>query len=633
MTQRKMMEGGTRLTVAALLLAETQRRGHAIHMRELRDVLPAEMKARRVDVPTILNVLIKRGLAVVVTGRRSRRQYRHSAFDVPAAPSSDLALLIYDVLCEVVERLGRPATCAEVTEACHAKNIALKKGGVSPYLFMLTHASYVREPGAHAQTLVAVYHKNTLAGRSTNLWAPVGAVFRDLTWQDADVPPLHTANERLRQALALVERATGRPVRRRDLTLWRHVHWPTNPVARELDPVRVSCRLQLLLGQDSENRDPWKIARVRTPFTGAGATAPWYHVPGISEGQLPVAIQGCVLEDATVFYRVAREAEDLTLLRANADDENAPSAGLVRQMLAERDRLLRYLITDALGADANDVLANCDHALSVRQSWRDSAIAYPELRRRKGALPSFYHSAGVELNELREGLDAIRRMVLDANETGDDLEPDIVHSVGSRRRLAVGEACEVLAKDVLPLAECAARTTGGFEGRGIRGVLKDVRRMPGGGTMAIGADFDRRDVFENVRLDRVDAVLACVDAVGAPRTAAILQRARSVLGHVLRDMALLQNMLASESEAMERRTLVVVLALLGHLSGPEVLLIRGCGNEDEIAVLVVASVLAAPTRALEALEAIREFVEPARSDLLETALFRCETGNLLSLVD
>jgi hypothetical protein len=420
MPRPNMIEGGTRDRVARLLLAETQRRGHAMLMRELRDALPMELKSRKVDVPSILNVLVKRGLAVVVTGRRGMRQYRHSALDVPAVPSTDLALLIYNVLCEEVERLGRPATCAEMTVACRAQNLALKKGGVSPYLFMLTYASYVGMPGEGAQVLVAMYRKCTFAGRSTNLWAPVNAIFRDLTWQDADVPPLHTANERLRQALAAVERATGRPVRCRDLRVWRQVHWPTNPVARELSPTRISNRLQLLLERDAGARDPWKITRVRTPFTGAGAASPWYHVPGIGEENLALAVQGCVLEDAIMFYRVAREAEELRALQVNMLDESAPGATLMRQMLSERDRLVRTVIADLLGPDrskASDILASCDHALSVRQAWRDSVTSCPNPRRSRLVLPSFYHATGADLGKLREGLSAIRRINHSAHET------------------------------------------------------------------------------------------------------------------------------------------------------------------------------------------------------------------------
>jgi hypothetical protein len=186
---------------------------------------------------------------------------------------------------------------------------------------------------------------------------------------------------------------------------------------------------------------------------------------------------------------------------------------------------------------------------------------------------------------------------------------------------------------VYPLALSAAEHTGVPAEKGARNILSPVRRMPGGGSMAVGPRFERRAVYENIELDRVEAVLACVDAVGASRTSAVVAPARTLLGHVFRDVDVLERLLRKDEDKGSRRNLMVALSLMGRTPLPEDLVRSGdAWEEADVAAIIVATSLAHPSDALDALEALRESLQDAHSDMFEEAVTRCSAGNLLSLV-
>jgi hypothetical protein len=68
-----------------------------------------------------------------------------------------------------------------------------------------------------------------------------------------------------------------------------------------------------------------------------------------------------------------------------------------------------------------------------------------------------------------------------------------------------------------------------------------------------------------VLVDGVDALTAIWDAVAPPRATSLLNGARTILGHVMRDPAPLRSTLNADGVRGEvRRALVIALALLGE---------------------------------------------------------------------
>jgi hypothetical protein len=635
--------GGTRDRIANTLRDETARCGHALRMCELRDRLPEDLARRGVDMCHALNKLVQQGVVVVVSGRRSMRQYRHRDQPAPAAPNQDIALAVYWVLCDLVATHGRPMTTREVSTACRAKGVRRTAAGYHPYLVSLSRSSHVRFEGAPAAPMVTRFPKHTLAGKLTYLWAPVDAVFPDTSWCDSPTPPLHNANERLRQAVAAVERETGRPVRRRDISWWWRANRLSDPVASGFDMIELSRRLQLLLGNFRTRTPtrktppvatPWMLIRYRTPFTGVGSTAAWFHTPGLNEEGLPVALLGCALEDACAFYRIGDEVESLRQLEVHAGGMGSQAeVSLLTHLAHTRRALLARVLRQTIGPDSTHdetVIASCAHALERRDAWHVRLRETAELRQKDGELAAGVHMFALELNGLRNALAEVRELL---GVTPSEGQRGAVNTQVARDIKAIGDTGSAVASEIYPLALSAAEQTGVPAINRTRNVLSAVRRMPGGGAMAVGPRFERRAAYENVQLDRVDAVVACVEAVGASRTSAIVHPARALLGHVLRDADLLIELLAAEEDKGSRRNLVVALSLLGRLVHPEALVRDVDKWEDaDVAAMIVATTLAVPGDALSALESLREHLPTSHSEIFDEAITRCGAGNLLSLV-
>jgi hypothetical protein len=630
MPRRDLVPGGAPSRLAALLREETRSRGRAMQMHELREALPDDLATVRTNLPSMLNALVRRGVVEVVTGRRGRRQYRHRDLSVPAFPDQDFALDIYRVLVDEVARLGRPVTCFEVTQACKREGIALRNAEPGMYLIALCRKTFVAGPGHRPGPLVARHRKTTLAGKTTHLYAPVNAVFRDMSWAASDTPPVHHAIECVRQAVAEVERQLGRPVQRAEIMFWRRFHLDSSPVARALEP-RIGDHLKHLQLEASWKRSRGAIAipegrrvqRFRTALTGAGAAQAWYHALALGTEGLDDALHVCALEDTCLYYRVASEAEELRALRtAWASMRLGDGASQRERALALRDQALRAVLCEAVPAARREaVLARYTHTVDVRDAWRQGPLTDHE-RRTRGLAPQAYLWAQ-RLQDLRASIPVVADVYRDGG----------AGSEGEGRPLAVvGAAGVVSSPVVLPLAICAAEAAGEHGEQAARKILQGGRRAPGGGQMLYGADMTRRPVYEEVQMDRVDAVVLCVSAVGAPRTSALVQGGKSMVGHILRDAAALHDLLRTEEAPEVRRWLLIGLALLGE--EPPLDLVRSRGLDPETAAaLIVATALARPSQAASAIEAIQASVAPAYDEMFDVAMSRARAGNLLSLVD
>ncbi|MGV3707343.1 MAG: hypothetical protein ACO1Q7_00780 [Gemmatimonas sp.] len=93
-------------------------------------------------------------------------------------------------------------------------------------------------------------------------------------------------------------------------------------------------------------------------------------------------------------------------------------------------------------------------------------------------------------------------------------------------------------------------------------------------------------------VDRVNGVLATLSAVVAPRSAAAVSAARTLLGAVVRDAGWLRSLLDTHpSDAYGRRAVILALALLGE-TVPLERTLRDPSNPLDVAATCLASVLA-----------------------------------------
>lgn len=134
------------------------------------------------------------------------------------------------------------------------------------------------------------------------------------------------------------------------------------------------------------------------------------------------------------------------------------------------------------------------------------------------------------------------------------------------------------------------------------------------------------------RYDRVDAVLACFDAVPLARTSVLLAEARGLLGRVLRDPdAMHQLIRLPRVDPAVRRAAVLALALLGHTLDLEAG-VPDAGDADDTSAYVLASVIGLGHDAYGVLAAADRRAVGAARTVTDDALRRFDGGDYVCVV-
>jgi hypothetical protein len=108
---------------------------------------------------------------------------------------------------------------------------------------------------------------------------------------------------------------------------------------------------------------------------------------------------------------------------------------------------------------------------------------------------------------------------------------------------AVGEAGTTSLRDFIPLLEHATDLLG-LAPHNAQDLIERVRRFPAPGEPG-RERFGAADKKPLSHVDRVEAIDALYELFTVPRARSLITDARRLLGHVLRDVALLQDLLTS----------------------------------------------------------------------------------------
>ncbi len=186
----------------------------------------------------------------------------------------------------------------------------------------------------------------------------------------------------------------------------------------------------------------------------------------------------------------------------------------------------------------------------------------------------------------------------------------------------MGEATAVSALDLDAIAQSTARLVDLAPAQAAR-LFDSARRLPVArppGSARIGASAPE----PLSRLDRVDAVLACFDAIPLARTAVLLGEARGLLGRVLRDAGPLRRLLEDPNvDPVVCRAAVVAIGLLGETVGLEVA-VPNASDADATTAYLLAAVIALGNESYGAL---------ARADRRAAGLARMVTDDALRRFD
>lgn len=195
--------------------------------------------------------------------------------------------------------------------------------------------------------------------------------------------------------------------------------------------------------------------------------------------------------------------------------------------------------------------------------------------------------------------------------------------------LRIGQAGTADFSELRPLAERAAELLG-VSSHSAHVLIQSARRVPV--ERSPGASrFGHANERPLARLDRVDALTTLWEPFPVPRARTLLVSAQLVLGHVLRDAALLKSLLSQipTSGSAERRMFVVALGLLGEAPRVD----EACLEDvEDAAAWALATILTFGFSAEQVLAgALRSVAGPARR-LIDTALLRVSAGYLFSAI-
>lgn len=370
----------------------------------------------------------------------------------------------------------------------------------------------------------------SFAGSSKVAWVPAG-----VRGSPASVPPGEA--DALRHAISAAAEAAGRPVSRKELRWWLMAHSRDIRLTRSLGK-----RLKNLAYRDSGRTFGSGSRMVAGPLSCHGGTPVRYYLGSLDRLQR----DACRITDASATLRVAQEDGGIMAARHQLPIECDP----VRRLISLRAALLNHAWHAHAGTEPEEALALARRAATTTAAW---AAEGPR-------------SDGVRQGRARDAA----RSLADVDACEHLLGRRHEQAWNERRPRGVGEAATV---SLGALREFADVLTKAGELRLVRAeaAYADARRFPFGragactGPPAVG--LHPGDTLAVV--DRVDALLGIVRHVKAHHAVGLITAAAALLGHVLRDAAVVNDVLdrlhceTTNSHAHERRKAIIVLGMLG----------------------------------------------------------------------
>jgi hypothetical protein len=538
MSKRKRYAPGERMReIGDALLEATRRHGRAVRVPEVREVyyeLGGTLDPS--TIPTVLCTLERSGIAVRVGGRHRGTQWRHSCLEVPA-DREDIALAIVDAVQALSDMHMRPVTSGEVQAALAAIGIQLTVDQTRTKLESLAHTSERKQRRSAAEwsaAKVARISETTSAGKPRVLWAPLGS--------RREAAPFANSRDALRYAISAAEHAAGRPLSKRELTLWLEYALKAGAGANAqqaaeilLRPTRVRRGIQNTLVIDARlAKAQVKVHAIRTPLTCRG-TYPQRYAAGAPDD---VAALTCLVEDVAMLLRPADEIASIERLRQTAEEDGSDLllhvADFRSRCLAESAAGLLEPHPDVLVAQAVELSITSHRVIS---HWDRFA---------HGRLARYHRESDVVTAQAAAFMDLLPLHA--TRESGSVLTID--RTSGVPVATFTDLVNEALALNNRTLMNPAV-------------ILKRARRVRGPTAGGLSA---RVDTQTRSFLDRPDAIMTLVQACYLPRMAALVDSAITVLGGVVRDASVLKTWSnhAEIGDNFTRSAIAIAAALMGE---------------------------------------------------------------------
>ncbi|GLC28287.1 hypothetical protein [Roseisolibacter agri] len=338
-------------------------------------------------------------------------------------------------------------------------------------------------------------------------------------------------------------------------------------------------------------------------------TAHGIFPPRLLGGDADAEVRAAVaLDDAAQYLRVAAELAGLTAL---AQDPWARPP-FATDLPAVRRAVLRTAVEHAMhpcrASDLPTLLPRLERAWDTTARWAEH-----------------FHRHSAEFSEWR-------LRVATAHENFAALVALLGPGAPSATRSPTAEPLGVIGApgttvrfaDLDPVLREMATLRGADVGRRPYTLFKNARRcVSGRGPHEVGV------------LDRADALLGLFAALPLPRAAALLDHGHAALGHVLRDRAVLEDLLARTppAAAASRRALVVALGMIGAAPAWGDAVPGGEDGLDAAAfVLAVVCTTLDAGRAAAAVAAAMASARGAARAVLAEAAAQLRSGDLLTAV-
>lgn len=578
-------------------------RGRGVEVDEIRDAYETQTGQDAPDSLTSeISSLKRRDLLQVVGGRPGHSLYAPANVEMDYHHREDDPVFrVLEALRAGFERRGRPLPTREVQAELERRGDELDSDNpdaVRRHLHTLARER-VRGPEEFRDPQVVRFTATTTAGFGVNYWAPAGA---DLP-EDPPLPPRSTA-EAIRRAVDQATEDHPRPVSRTELLWWLDGH-QDRPLQERINRDRLGTALADTRSADEGHQgEEGRLHVVTTPFTCHGGPDVRYTIGPAGEHGTRL----CHLEDVCVALRLEEELRTLRGLETQIQMGVQPEP-FDQLATARRGTAVRLLHEAADDEDPAELIVEAKGGLGRRIGWVTSAgLTHDQLHGRKRALR----------NRVRQ-LKAAERLLR-------FMEPDQAVEVDR-----VGEAGTVSLSELEPLLQSAADLLELPEGRA-QGLVERARRVPSGDDPG-GERFGAAAEAPLSLLDRIDAVTLVFRAFSVPRANVLVDQARAVLGHAVRDVELLKEILEElpDREREARRTVWIALALLGELVSPDEARLDP-GSFEDVTAWTLSAVLADWEGAVERIDRMDRQVEgPARS-VTDMALARVESGMLVSAV-
>jgi hypothetical protein len=599
-----------RKRVALVLLDEARRLGRGLGL----DDLVCAYEARFGPVPrTVLSNALSRsvqlGEVLKVGGRIQHLRYAHVEHPVPYGPTADPAEAIVEIVSTHGLREGAAMTTAAVHQALLDRGLdSLSCDQVRTKLKTLAHGSRRKAARAHGEwrePRIRCIERTSTGGRRALFWAPISG--------DFEAPVVVDRLDGVRNAVAATERLLGRPVSKKEVQLWAEAveaglsasEAERQAVAAVLAP-RFRAALDSVAFRDAGSPSrPGAVQAVRTRFTSRGAYPCRYSAGEPS----PHALAACVLEDLGVLLRPDRELESIEELARRG------SGGLLDEIRGTRLSLLAGTVASACPTDGIE-----DWVIGGTALITASAQAVLGWVQRVQVRPSDRHT---DLDRLQASLEHAEAFASIATAIAQTPVP-------TARTIASFRGEELVAFEPLAIE---ANEINGRSPRHWENQLSGARRTIGPTAGGIST-LDRGRML--TWIDRPDAVVQLVRHCHLPHLGALVEEAEAVLGHVLRDVDVLETWLRKVplGERGLRNGLVVALGLMGRVP-PVGLAWPDPGQPDDAAAY--CAVVALATNDESACCALADGADMraigAAAEIVADALARVESRCRLGVID